>query len=144
MTSLQQVNFYQLVQAAMKVERLETSSKEKSQKKKFSKGSSSSSSKRARDVQSESVQGSAIRGRRQGIIVVSSAGRGASVGQGEIPECTHCHRRHSGVCRLLTGGCFRCGSLEHLIVQCPRESGDNRSQQGSGRGRSAAPLSTRE
>ena len=32
MTSLQQVNFYQLVQAAMKVERLETSSKEKSQK----------------------------------------------------------------------------------------------------------------
>ena len=30
-TSLQQVNFYQLVQAAMKVERLETSSKEKSQ-----------------------------------------------------------------------------------------------------------------
>ena len=30
MTSLQQVNFYQLVQASMKVERLETSSKEKS------------------------------------------------------------------------------------------------------------------
>ena len=29
-TSLKQVNFYQLVQAAMKVERLETSSKEKS------------------------------------------------------------------------------------------------------------------
>ena len=65
-TSLQQVNFYQLVQAAMKVERLETNSKEKSQKKKFSKGASSSSSKRARDVQAESVQGSAIRGRRQG------------------------------------------------------------------------------
>ena len=36
-TSLQQVNFYQLVQVSMKVERLETSSKEKSQKKKFSK-----------------------------------------------------------------------------------------------------------
>ena len=35
MTSLQQVNFYQLVQATMKVERLETSSKERSQKKKF-------------------------------------------------------------------------------------------------------------
>ena len=54
-TSLQQVNFYQLVQAAMKVERLETSSKEKSQKKKFSKGASSSSGKRARGVQAESV-----------------------------------------------------------------------------------------
>ena len=38
MTSLQQVNFYQLVQATMKVKRLETSSKERSQKKKFSRG----------------------------------------------------------------------------------------------------------
>ena len=54
-TSLQQVNFYQLVQAVMKVERLETSNKEKSQKKKFSKGASSSSGKRVRDVQDESV-----------------------------------------------------------------------------------------
>ena len=35
MTSLQQVNFYQLVQAAMKVERSEASSKERFQKKKF-------------------------------------------------------------------------------------------------------------
>ena len=54
-TSLQQVNFYQLVQAAMKVERLETSSKEKSQKKNFSKGASSSYGKRVRDVRAESV-----------------------------------------------------------------------------------------
>ena len=138
------MNFYQLVQAAMKVERLETNSKEKSQKKNFSKGASSSSGKRARDVQAESVQDSATRGRRQGGTALSSAGKGASVGQGEIPECTHCHRRHSSVCRLLTGGCFRCGSLEHLIAQCPRESRDNRSQQGSSRRRSAAPLSTHD
>ena len=40
MTSLQQVNFYQLIQATMKVERLEMSSKERSQKKKFSRGAS--------------------------------------------------------------------------------------------------------
>ena len=143
-TSLQQENFYQLVQTTLKVERLETSSKQKSQNKKFSKGASSSSSKRTMDVQSESVQGSANRGRRQGGTTVSSEGRGASVGQGEISECTHYHRRHSGACRLLTRGCFRCGSLEHLIAQCPRESGDNRSQQGSDRGRSVAPLSTRD
>ena len=38
MTSLQQVNFYQLVQVAMKVERFETSGKEKFRKKKFSRG----------------------------------------------------------------------------------------------------------
>ena len=90
-TSFQQVNFYQLVQATMKVERLETSNKEKSQKKKFSKGASSSYGKRVRDVKAELVQGLATRGRRQGGITVSSAGRGASVGQGEIPECTHFH-----------------------------------------------------
>ena len=80
MTSLQQVNFYQLVQDVMKVERLETSSKEESQKKKFSKGASYSSGKRAIDVQAESVQGPARRGRRQGGTIVSSADRGASVG----------------------------------------------------------------
>ena len=31
-----------------------------------------------------------------------------------------------------------------MITQCPQESGDNRSQQGSGRGRSTTPLSTRK
>ena len=30
------------------------------------------------------------------------------------------------------------------MTNCPRESGDNRSQQGSGRGRSATPPSTRD
>ena len=112
MTSLQTVDFYQLVQAAMKVERLETSSKERSQKKKFSRGASSSSRKRARKSQAQSEYSSAI----QGSNVAPSTGRGASVGQGEIPECPHCHRRHLEVCRLVTRGCFRCGSLEHLIA----------------------------
>ena len=40
MNSLQQVNFYQLVQPEMKVERFEMSSKERSKKKKFSRGAS--------------------------------------------------------------------------------------------------------
>ena len=144
MTSLQAVDFYQLVQAAMKVERLETSNKERFQKKKFSRGASSSSGKRARESAAQSEYSSATRGRRQRSNVARSTGRGASVRQGEIPECPHYHRRHLGVCRVVTGGCFRCGSLEHLIAQCPRESGDNRSQQGTGRGRSAAPLSNRD
>ena len=54
-TSLQILDFYQLVQAAMKVERLETSSKERSQKKKFSRGASSSSWKRARESQAQLI-----------------------------------------------------------------------------------------
>ena len=125
MTSLQQVDFYQLVQATIKVERLETSNKETSQKKKFSRGASSFSGKRARESLAESEYSSAMRGRRQGSNVALSFGKSASVGQGGILECPHCHRRHLGVCRLLTRGCFRCGSTDHLIAQCPRDSGDN-------------------
>ena len=107
----------------MKVERLETNSKERSQKKKFSRGASPSSRKRARESPAQSKYRFATRGRRQGSNVAPSTSRGASVGQGEIPECPYCHRRHLGVCRLLTGGCFRCGSTEHFMANCPKESG---------------------
>ena len=85
-----------------------------------------------------------MRGRRQWSNVALSSGRGALVGQREIPECPHCHRRHLGVCRLLTGGCFRCRSTDHLIAQCPRESRVNRSLQESGRGKSVTLPSTRD
>ena len=84
MTSLQTVDYYRLVQAAMKIERLETSSKEKSQKKKFSRGASSSSGKRAKESPAQSDYSSATRGRRKGSNVAPSTGRGASIGQGEI------------------------------------------------------------
>ena len=80
MTSLQQVDFYKLIQVAMKVEILETSSKERSQKKKFSSGALSSSGKRARESPSQSEYSSATRGRRQGSNVALSSGRAASVG----------------------------------------------------------------
>ena len=94
MTSFQTMDFYHLVQAVMKVERLETSSKERSQKKKFSRGALSSSGKRFRESPAQSKYSSATRGRRQGSNVAPSTGRGASVRQGEIPEFPHCHRRH--------------------------------------------------
>ena len=126
------------------MEKSKASSKERFQKIKLSRGASSSSGKRSRESPVESVQGSATRGRRQGSTVVPSSGRGVSTGQGEVPECPHCHKRHLSVCRLLTGGCFRCGSTKHLIANCPRESGDNRSLQGSGSERSVAPPSTRD
>ena len=48
-TSLQRVNLYQFVKAAMKVERFEASSRERFQKKRFSRGASSSSGKRVRE-----------------------------------------------------------------------------------------------
>ena len=100
--SLQTVDFYQLVQAAMKMKRLETSNKERFQKKKFSRGASSSSGKRARESPAQSEYSSATRGRRQRSNVSRSIGRSASVRQGEIPECPHFHKRHLGGCRLVT------------------------------------------
>ena len=142
-TTFQRVNLYQLVQAAMKVEKSESRSKERFQNRKLLREASSSLGKRGRESQIESMQGSTIR-RRKGSIVVSSIGRGMSTGQEEVPEYTHYRRRHLGVYRLLARGCFRCGSTDHFIENCPRESGDSRSMQGSGRGRSVAPPSTRD
>ena len=141
-TSLHQVNFYQLVQAAMKVEKSEMSNRERNQKRKFERGNSSSG-KRIRESQAEAMYSSTARGRRQGPIVACSFDRGTSTGQGEIPECLHCHKQHSGIFRWLTGGCFRCGSTYHLLANCPREFGEFRNPQGSGRGGSNAPPTTR-
>ena len=45
---------------------------------------------------------------------------------------------------MLTGGCFRCGSIEHFMENCLNESRDNRNPQSNSRGRSMAPLSTRD
>ena len=90
-TLLQAVNFYQLMQAAMKIEKSETNSQESERK--FSRGSSSSG-KRARESQVESVQGSTTRGRRQGPTMTQGFGRGTPTGQEERPECPHCHKRH--------------------------------------------------
>ena len=77
MTVLQQVNFYQLVQAAKKVEKSEASSRERFQKSKLSRGASSTRG----------------RGQRNTVVntVVTSNGRDASIGPEETPECPHCH-----------------------------------------------------
>ena len=49
-----------------------------------------------------------------------------------------------GVCKLLIVGCFRSGSTNNLIAQCVRESGNNRSLQEDGRGKSVTLPSTRD
>ena len=142
-TSLQQVNFYQLVQATMKVEKSKMSNQERNQKRKFVRGGSSSG-KRIRESQVESVYSSTTKGRRQGPTIAPSSSRGTSTGQGEIPECPHCHKRHSSICRWLTGGCFRCGSTNYLLENYLRDSGEFRNPQGSDRGGSNAPPTTRD
>ena len=66
------------------------------------------------------------------------------MGPRETPECPHFHQRHLGVCRLLTGGCLRCGSTEHFIANCPKESRDNRNPQSNSKGSFVTPPSTRD
>ena len=116
-------------------------SQERKKEKKFSRGVSSSG-KRHRESQVDSVQGSATRGRRQGPTMTQSSGRGISTRQEEKHVCPHCHNYHSGICRRVTGGCFRCGSTDHMIANCPRGSRSSRNPQGSGRGGSNVPPQT--
>ena len=127
----------------MKVEKSEMSNRERNHKRKFARGGSSSG-KRIRESQAESVYSSTARGRRQGPTVTPTSGRGISTRQGEILECPHCHKWHSGICKWLTGGCFRCGNTDHLLPNCPRESREFRNPQGNGQGGSNVPLTTRD
>ena len=68
--------------------------------------------------------------------------KGTSTGQEERLECPHCHKHHPSTCRWLTGGCFRCGSTYHLIVNCPQGYGSSRNPQGSNKGGSNVPPPT--
>ena len=131
-TTLQQVTFCQLVQDAMKVKTSEISNQERSQKKKC---------KRVRESLAEPAHGSATKKIRQNI--PHSSGIGMSSGQGKNLECPHCHKWHSGICRVWTGGCFRCGIIDHFLANCSIESRVNINPQGSSRGRSVATPSTR-
>ena len=109
-TSLQVVNFYQLVQAVIKIEKSEMKSQERKKEKTFSRGGSSSG-KRHRESQVDSVHGSATRCRRQGPTMAQGSDRGTSTGQEEIRTCPHCYRNHYGLCRRVTGGVFGVGAL---------------------------------
>ena len=84
----------------------------------------------------------ATRGKRQGPTTIPGSSKGTSTEQEERLECPHCHRYHSSTCRLITEGCFRCGSIDYLIVNYPRGFGTSRNPQGSSRGGSNVTPST--
>ena len=77
--SLHVVNFYQLVQAAMKIEKFEMMSHERNPARKLSKGGPSLG-KGTRQSQVESIHSSSTIGRRQGPTMTLSSGRGTSTG----------------------------------------------------------------
>ncbi|XP_016702277.1 uncharacterized protein [Gossypium hirsutum] len=35
------------------------------------------------------------------------------------PECQRCERRHLGECRINNRACFKCGSQDHFLWDCP-------------------------
>ena len=73
------VNFYQVVQVAMKIDNFEIMSRERKIKRKFSIGGSSSG-KRTKDSQVEPVHCTATKGRWQGPTMTSGSGEGTSTG----------------------------------------------------------------
>ena len=118
-------------------------SQERKPERKFSRGSSSFG-KRARESQVESVQGYATRGRRQGPTMTQGSSRGTSTGQEGRLEYSHGHKHHLGICRRLTKGCFRCGSTDHMIANCPQGKGISINPQGSSLRGSNVPPSRRD
>ena len=89
-------------------------------------------------------QYTATRGRRQGPTTIPGFDKGTSIEQEKRLDFQHCHKYHFGTCRRITGGCFRCGSIDHLIVNCSRGSGSSRNPQGSSRGGPNVPPPTRD
>ncbi|KAA3488101.1 DNA/RNA polymerases superfamily protein [Gossypium australe] len=80
--------------------------------------------KRFRDDQSRPRNNVGHLNRNQSRLQMSSktpATSVASVGnvRSERFECKHCRKRHPGSCRLNDRACFRCGSLDHFICDCP-------------------------
>ena len=76
--------------------------------------------------------------------MTSGSCRGTSTGQGKRIEYMHYHKHHPGTCKQITGGCFRCRSIDHFIVNCPQGSRSSRNPQGSSRGGSNVPSPTRD
>ncbi|XP_073317232.1 uncharacterized protein [Primulina huaijiensis] len=40
----------------------------------------------------------------------------------EHPVCPKCSRRHPGACMFGSGKCYKCGSPDHLFLQCPQRN----------------------
>ncbi|KAL5816180.1 hypothetical protein ACOSQ3_024558 [Xanthoceras sorbifolium] len=116
--TFEMVDFPRLVSAALNVERVrkdEQAKKNWSQQKRGPGQSSSSqqSSKRFRRPQTITVR------LGQSVTSVASALGSTARGPASAP-CEHCGRWHLGECWRLTGACFRCGSCDHFLRDCPQ------------------------
>ncbi|KAL5816273.1 hypothetical protein ACOSQ3_024651 [Xanthoceras sorbifolium] len=125
---LEIVDFTRLVSAALIVERVQTNEQARknwSQQRRGQRQSSSSQppSKRYRGPQNsgprQSQRPPASARPGQSTASVASA-PGSTVMGPALAPCNHCGKSHPGECRKLTGACFRCGSRDHFLRDCPR------------------------
>ena len=61
---------------------------------------------------------------KSGVITVNKEGQGSNVNK-DIPVCKECGKQHWGICRRLSGACFRYGQKGHLAKSCPRTHPNN-------------------
>ncbi|XP_073272041.1 uncharacterized protein [Primulina huaijiensis] len=40
----------------------------------------------------------------------------------EYPVCAKCSRRHAGTCMYGSGKCYKCGSTDHILKNCPQKN----------------------
>ncbi|KAK8671535.1 hypothetical protein V6N13_038129 [Hibiscus sabdariffa] len=113
--------FVDLVDRAKDVEKIliarrEAQDSERSQKRGSHSVSSARPVKRARDGRSEC----SVTGAKSVAPYRHTPTEERLSGSAEFPLCTYCNRVHRGECRLRSGGCFRCGSTDHRLRECPQ------------------------
>ncbi|KAL5834466.1 hypothetical protein ACOSQ4_013963 [Xanthoceras sorbifolium] len=126
--ALEIVDFTRLVSAALIVERVQTDEQARKSWSQRRRGQGQSSlsqppSKRYRGPQSsgsrQSQRPPTSARPSQSTASVASA-PGSTVRGPALALCDHCGKSHPGECRRVTGACFRCGSRDHFIRDCPR------------------------
>ncbi|KAL5775879.1 hypothetical protein ACOSP7_013436 [Xanthoceras sorbifolium] len=125
---LEIVDFTRLVSAALIVERVQTDEQTRKNWSQQRRGQGQSSSSQPPSKRYRGPQNSGPRqsqrppaSARPGQSTASVASAPGSTARGTaLASCNHCGKSHPGECRKLTGACFRCGSRDHFLRDCPR------------------------